>query len=206
MKKMVFTLLCITIGIVGYCQSAIIGAFNTTSSGRNVNLVYSKQYNKNEFGIGLRYNINKLAHPDDQFNVYVKRLYATKFPHYWGISLFYNRYLVDKWACVKPFLFYNLQSTYSTTRNRFFLPVGTDTNGDVLYKEYIEKFGPFTWIEQAVGFGVKVNINEKFFLTQKLGAGVTFILGKDENVISSYDKFNWEFGGLIYTGIGYKLF
>lgn len=205
MKKKIFTLLCIAIGIVGYSQSAIVGAFNTTFSGRNVNLMYSKQINKNEFAIGLRYNINKLAHPDDQFNVFLKRLYATKFPHYWGISFFYNRYVIDKWDCVKPFLFYNLQATYSTTRNRAFLPVGTDTNGDFLYKESIKIFGPFTWIEQTVGFGIKVNINEKFFLTQKIGAGVAFILGKDEHRISTYDKFNWEFAGLIYTGIGYKL-
>ncbi len=180
--------------------------FNSTHSGRNIVLATSRNFkNKNEFGLGLRYNINKLAHNDDQMNVYLKRLYATKPIHYFGIEGFYHRTIFTNLDCIKPFIFYDVQATYSTTRNRMFIPIGYDLNGDVLYKEAIEYFGPFYWIEQCVGVGFKAKIYKSFYLTQKIGFGTSFILGKEKKLLSKYFKgFTWEFAGLLNAGIGYK--
>lgn len=186
-------------------QVDLTGFYNYPHSGRGFTLVLSKTFNnKNEFGVGLRYNQNKIAYNDDQNNVFFKRLYASNFGQHWGGEFFYQRYIIDKWQCLKPFLFYDLQITYSTTRNRDLLPYTYDINGDVLYKEYTEHFGPFTWFEQCIGIGFKAQIHKQFYLIQKIGAGTTFILGKDEKLWSSYDKFNWEFAGLIQAGLVYR--
>jgi hypothetical protein len=86
-----------------------------------------------------------------------------------------------------------------------FLPWGYDVNGDVLYKERIEIFGPFTWIEQCIGIGIKANITNCIFITEKIGCGVSFTIGEDEKLPQTYfDKLGLEFGGLINVGIGYK--
>ncbi|HNW68897.1 MAG TPA: hypothetical protein PKI01_00730 [Bacteroidales bacterium] len=187
-------------------QTQIFSGFNSTHSGRSITLVVSKTFaNRHEFGGGLRFNINKLAHPDDQNNVYLKRLYATKPLHYFGIETFYHFYFFKKWAHVKPFVFYDLQATYSTTRNRMFLPYTYTTNGIVLYKEYIELFGPFTWVEQNIGLGFKVDLFNNFFLHEKIGLGTAFILGYDDMLLNkTFNWFAWEFSPLLNVGIGYR--
>jgi hypothetical protein len=181
-------------------------SFNSIDSGRNIALAISKTFNsKNEFGGGVKFNISKLAHNDDQNNVYKKRLYPTEFIHHLGITGFYHRFIITNWEHVKPFIFYDLQVAYSTTRNRMLLPYTYDNNGDVLYKEHIEFFGPFTWVEQNIGIGFKIKLFDSWFIQQKIGFGTSFILGYDEMLLNKYfNWFEWEFGYLIHVGIGYK--
>jgi hypothetical protein len=186
-------------------QLSLSLSFNSTSSGRNLTLAVSKTFKtKNELGGGIRININQVVHPDDQNKSYMKRLYATEPIHYFGIDGFYHRYILNKWKNVKPYLFYDLQMTYSTNRNRMLLPYTYDNNGDVLYKEHIVLFGPFTWVEQNIGIGFKAKLLGSWYIQQKLGIGIAFILGKDEKRPGTYDKFEWEFGYLIHVGIGYR--
>ena len=187
-------------------QIELTSSFNSTHSGRNVTIALSRTINnKHEFGGGFRFNINKLEMSDDQNNVYKKRLYASTFMQHLGVVGFYHFHVFRNWEHVKPFLFYDLQATYSTTRNRDFLPYMYDTNGDVLYKEYVNRFGPFTWIDQNIGVGFKADLPGQFFITQKIGFGTSFILGKEERLLDKYfDWFTWEFGGLINVGIGYR--
>lgn len=191
--------------IIINAQVELSSAFNSTRSGRNVSFAISKSINdKNQVGGGLRININMLAHNDDQNKVFVKRLFATKPIHYFGLEGFYYKNILNKWDCVKPFLFYDIQAAYSTTWNRMLLPYTYDINGDVLYKEYREHFGPFTWVEQCIGIGFKANLIKSFFITQKIGFGTMFILGKDKRRLGTYDKFSFEFGSLISIGLGYR--
>ena len=188
-----------------FAQSEIISAFNSTHSGRSITFVGTKTYNsRNEFGIGIRFNINKLAHNDDQNNVFKKRQYATAFIQHWGIETFYHRYILQKWECIHPFLFYDLQLSYSQTRNRMFLPNYYHEDIGYLYEEIIDFFGPYTWVEQCIGVGMKVKLIDGFYLYEKIGFGTTFILGKDESQFITYDKFNWEFAGLLQVGIIYR--
>lgn len=205
MKYLLFTLL-LFIAMTINAQTELSSAFNSTHSGRNVTFVISKTYNaRHELGGGIRFNINKLEMSDDQNKVYMKRLYATRFYHHLGIEGFYHYHIFRNWEHVKPFLFYDVQATYSTSRKRDFLPHSYDYNGDILYKEHVNRFGPFTWIEQNVGFGFKADLPGRFFITQKIGAGTSFILGKEKRLLSKYfDWFEWEFGGLINVGIGYR--
>lgn len=197
-------------------QTELATTFNSTHSGRNIALSISKTYSsKNEFGGGVRYNLGMLAMPDDQNNVFYKRLYPSEFYQNWGIIGYYHRYILKKWEYVRPFLFYDIQATYSTTRNRTLTPTGYAVDGHNLYVEYIDRWGPFTWIEQNIGIGFKADLTDRFFIMQKIGFGNCFILGKDTNgyvydnerVILLDKYFNWfttEFGGIIHIGVGYR--
>jgi hypothetical protein len=206
MKTLLITILLSVFVNQLLAQRSLQASFNSTMAGRSITIGLSKTKNtKHEFGGALRINLNKIAHNDDQNKSYYKRLYATKAIHFFGIQGFYHRYLFPNWHHVKPFLFYDLQATYSTARNRMLLPHTYDTNGDLLYKEYIKFFGPYTWIEQNIGFGFKADLFGNWFIHQKLGVGTTFVLGYDKKRLDKYfDWFAWEFGTLIHIGIGYR--
>lgn len=191
--------------VICFSQSDIGFVFNSTHSGRNVALSYSKTISKNEFGLGLRYNINRITHSDDQNKSYMKRLYATKPYQYFGIDLFYHRSILN-WTNIKPYLVYDLQVTHSTSRNRMFLPCDYDNDGNALYREVIEYFGPYTWLEQNIGIGFKENLFSNLYLTQKIGAGTSFIMGYDNKRLNRiFNWFEWEFGYLIQVGLIYRI-
>jgi len=76
----------------------------------------------------------------------------------------------------------------------------------ILYKKHVAYFGPYTWIENSIGIGFNVNITDKFYLTQKIGAGIHFIYGYGSGKdIVLKRKTEWEFMGLLNVGIVYKL-
>ena len=188
-----------------YAQPSLRITYNDTHAGRNISLLISRVFNEsNEAGIGLRYNINKLTHNDDQNNAFWNRLYATKFYHHIGVDGFYQRYIFRNLKLIKPFLAYDIQASYSTTRNHLFSPYAYDNNGDVLYRESLVIFGPFTFIEQYFGLGYTVNFIDNIHLYMKAGFGIMFIIGKDIKSYITYDSFNWEFAEIISTGIVYR--
>lgn len=180
--------------------------FNSNHSGRNIALSISKTIdNMHTIGGGVRYNINRLALPDDQFKTYYKRLYATEPIHYFGLIGFYQRRIFNNLKSFEPFLFYNIQMTYSSTRNRSFLPKYEGMNGETLYVEAINNFGPFTWLEQNLGIGFSVNIFSNWYFQQKIGFGTSFIMGYDEVITAkAYEWFHWEFGYLFSFGMIYR--
>jgi hypothetical protein len=187
-------------------QDALSFSFNATESGRNVAIDYSKMFKaKHEIGAGLRININSITQPDDQGNIFYKRLYALNFYQFFGLHLYYHRLVFEKWQCVKPYLFYDLQLAASTTRSSAYVPFSYDTNGDVLYKNYIEYFGPFIWIDQNIGIGFKAKLFKSLYLFENFGLGMTLIIGEDKTLPTTYDKLEWEMGCLITVGLAYNL-
>ncbi len=188
--------------------------YNSTGSGRNLTITYSKNINYNTVSIGIGYNINSIKQPDDQSNIYYKRLYATKPIQHFNFNFSYQHGIFRHLKNIKPFIFYDLQIKYSTTRSSMYIPYAYDStflntnNPDegILYKNYIAYFGPFTWIENSIGIGFKVDITDRFYLQQRFGAGIHFIYGygygKD---IVLKPKTDWEFMGLLNIGIVYKL-
>ena len=106
---------------------------------------------------------------------------------------------------------YDIQVKYSTTRTSIFSPdrfdstIVADTPDEkLLYREYIEYFGPFWWIENTIGVGFEVDINEKWYVNQKAGFGVHFIYG-DKYPVLDKGKLEWEFCPIINFGIGFRL-
>jgi len=201
------------VALAGCLQSAmaqvrVYPVFNSIISGRSINLLASGQVkNRHEFGGGLRININKYIHNDDQHNIYKKRMYATKPLHYFGVEGFYHVHFLQKLQHIDLFAFYDIQLVYSTTGNRF----GDETEMLQSGKYVMKHFGPFTWVEQNIGIGFTVDIWKNFFLTQRLGGGVHFILGEDPWLpveIKPYwlakSPFTWEFGYVLSVGLGYR--
>ena len=72
----------------------------------------------------------------------------------------------------------------------------------ILYRLYIENFGPYLWIENYAGVGFNLEIYNNWFLTQRIGFGGYSVIGDDARLASNY---SWEFGGLLSAGIVYKL-
>lgn len=192
MKRLNLLLILSFLGLSLAAQSDLTFAFNSTPAGRNLTLGYAKTCKVNNvLGVGLRYNINQLAHPDDQDHLFYKRLYATEFIEHLGIQAYYQRNIFNNLPAIKPFLLYDIQATKSVTRNNF------DPD--------IEHFGPFVWIEHSIGIGFKVNIYKSLHLVQKAGMSVVWLIGKDDQIPETYDNFTYEFGYLLSTGLSYRL-
>ncbi len=198
--------------IVGFnllanAQFGLRNSFNLTGTGRNISLLIEKDLNfKNRIGVGLRYNIGRIAHPDDQQNVFYKRLYPSSFIQHFGVEGLYQRMILRNWECIKPFISYDIQVSYSTTRNRMFLPYGEAFNGDILYKEFLEFFGPFLFVEQYVSLGFNAHLFGPLHIYQKTGGGIIFIRGRDEKLYGTYVNPNhWEFAGIISVGLVYSI-
>lgn len=190
--------------VITNAQFEISSSFNGTHTGRNISLYLAKNLNaNNQVGIGIRYNIAKIAHNDDQMYAFWKRVYpSTDFQHY-GIEGYYQKTIFRNLGCVKPFISYDMQVSYSTTRNRRFLPVQIyDTEGNELFKRYYDSYGPYTFIEQYIGIGYRVHLFGRFDFFQKIGGGIMFVMGEDEKR-PSFNKFEWEFAEIISTGLIY---
>jgi hypothetical protein len=203
MKKSIF---CIILLIMSFCAKAqieITSFFNDSHTGINQSLIISKRLNnKYEVSGGLKININRFAHPDNQGKIFYKRLYSTKPIHYIGGELMVNRYLFERINKVHPFLFYNIRLSYSTTRNIGYNPYGYSKYNEVLYIRYDTNFGPFTWLEQYVGLGYKIDFTESLFFMQKIGFGVDLIFGEEKSLNMTFPT--WELCYIHSFGIGYR--
>jgi len=190
-----------------FAQKNLTLNFNTTAAGRNFTIDYAKKINnKNEIGVGLRIIVNSIAHPDDQFKVFYKRQFATEFFHTFGLNSFYHHSILPRWKTVKPFLFFDMQLSYSKTWNRFFTPFASLPDGRTLYLETRTYFGPYFWHESIVGLGYKADINSSFFIVSKIGFETMLIFGREDKLLSTWRNTPIrEFGYLFNFGIGYRL-
>lgn len=151
-------------------QVPVVVNFNSTNTGRSIDVLASKIIDgRHELGGGLCFNINKQTANDDQSNVYRKRLYAGNPWEFFGAEGFYQVHFLKNLPHVDLFAFYDIQYRFAHTR------FSTHPTSGVY-----STFGPFHWIEQNVGLGFSVDIWKNLFLIQRLGGGVSFIVGKDK--------------------------
>lgn len=212
MQYLLTTCLVALLSHASFSQSILLG-YNSTASGRNLTVQYEIARKSHEFSMGLGYNINRYAHPDDQSNFYKKRLYATEPYHHVNLNLTYQRYILTKKVKgIRPFLFYDLQAKYSTTMSRFVLPFRYDPSlvvnkpeEGILYRETVNYFGPFTWIENNIGIGFTADLTDKIYIKQRFGVGTHFILGYDDRIGHKlFSWFYWEFATLMHFSVGYR--
>ena len=121
MKTKLLLLLFLFSGHIINAQNLSLNYYSI-GSGTNLTIDFAKDWEKNELGFGLGYNINRLAHPDDKGQVFYKRLYAYEPLYHLNVDVFWNHRIFEKLVHIDFFSFYDLQLKYSTTRNRFFLP------------------------------------------------------------------------------------
>jgi hypothetical protein len=204
MKNIILTLILGLFLQNAMTQVRVNPVFNSVHSGRSINLLASGQIkNRHEFGGGVRINIYKYAHNDDQNNLFKKRLYPSKSLHYFGLEGFYQVHILKNLKHIDLFAFYDIQVSYSSSGNR-------DLEYDDAGERPLRYYGPFTWLEQNIGIGFTVDIWKNIYLVQRLGVGTDFILGKFRSVGEdtrnnhSSKKFMNEFGYLLSVGIGYR--
>lgn len=183
-----------------FSQIDLIGSFNSVDIGRNFTLSIKKDINNHSFLFGIKYNINKIIH-DNQNNVFRKRFYATNFVEHFGFDLGYQYNFTLKSSHVKPFVFYCLQFTDSHTRNLMFFPYGYMPNGQFVYIRILDFFGPTIALEHNIGIGLNVKLSNRLFLHQKIGVGIVNFINIDEKHVGAS---NWEFGSIISIGLGYR--
>jgi len=213
MSKYLLLVLLPFFAITGSSQNIGLNYYST-GAGKNITTTYIKNIKHSSISIGLGYNINSIRQPDDESNIYYKRLYATKPFHHLNFNLSYQHDIFYNLKNIKPFVFYDLQIKYSTTRSSMYLPYDYDSTylntahpeDGILYKKHVAYFGPYTWLENSIGIGFNVNITDKFYLTQKIGAGIHFIYGYGSGKdIVLKPKTEWEFMGLLNVGVVYRL-
>lgn len=186
-------------------QNLISLCLNHTESGRNLTFDYTRQIkNKHEIGLGLRFNINSITQPDDQSNIYYRRIFATEWYQYFGIHAYYHRRLFEKWNCFRPYVFYDLQVTKSTTRSSLFTPWAIDSNNNILYRNFVENFGPFVWIDQNIGLGFRITVYKGLDIYENFGLGGTLIIGEEYH-IAFKPYVTYELGYLLTLGVSYNL-
>lgn len=201
MKRNVFFAIVAIFAIqLGYAQVPVTVDFNSTNSGRSINVLASKQFhNRHELGGGICFNINKQSANDDQFNLFRKHLYAIHPYEFFGVEGFYQIHFLKNLEHIDLFAFYDIQYRFAHTRNWF----GKTPDGN---RDYVF-WGPFHWVEQNVGIGFTVDIWKNLFLIQRIGAGCTMIIGENINgpmVGDKNPKTYAEINYLLTAGIGYR--
>ena len=184
--------------------------YYSTGTGRNITAAFSKNFKTNVFGVGIGYNINSIRQPDDQNNIYYKRLYASNFMQHLSLNMYYDKYIFRSFKHIHPLVFYNFQLKYSTTRSSMYIVAEYDSafggktpEDNLLYRNYIENFGPFLWVENCIGLGFRVDITDNLYLKQKAGLGVNLIIGEEPKLVKA--NVAWEFSGFINIGLYYKI-
>lgn len=209
LKKVIVLYSCILAGLCSFAQNSAKISFNTSTLRESVIIGYSRKVHQvHEIEAGIRYHINRLIMPDDQQHIYYRRTYASNFIQRFGLQFGYSWCFLPKLEHLKPFVFYELQAAYSTTRNRGYLYTYYINEGTSQLEEYLEYFGPFLWLQNTIGIGFSVDIWKSFYLFEKMGFNATIIIGRDEKLMP--DPFQLikgitnEFGYIISFGVGYS--
>ncbi len=191
-----------------HSQNELVGNFNSCHSGRSIDLIYNfKIKEKSKIGIGLLFNLKTQFMIGNQQDFFKKRLYPTNFKEYFGLHLYYLNYFNNTKSTLKWFWFTDIQLKHSKTNNRGYTILLDTLVNPMEYKVYYqEQWGPFTWLQTTIGFGMDFPLNNRFSLTQKIGQGIEVIKGFDEQLTFTYDnKIQWEFAFIYNVGLVYKL-
>ena len=208
-KKAIIVFICLLTTCYSFAQNAATISFNTSTLRESLVVGYSRTIHQtHEIDFGVRYHLNRLIMPDDQESIYSRRMYASNFAQHFGLQLGYNWYFLPRLEHLKPFVFYELQAAYSTTRNHGYGYTYYINEGTSQLEEYLVSFGPFLWLQNTIGVGFKVDIWKSFYLFEKIGFSATQIIGNDEKLMPDpFQKFPWlvnEFGYMISVGVGYR--
>ena len=208
MKRISLVLLFVVLSVGAVLsQVPVTVNFNSTNTGRSINVLASKQFHdRHELGGGLSFNINKPHGNDDQTSLFRKRMFSEKPIEFFGLEGFYQIHFLKNLPHVDFFAFYDIQYRYAHTR-----PL-------VAYNTYM-LWGPFHWVEQNLGIGLTVDIWKNLFLIQRVGGGIGLIIGQNENAGTDFvvpvandtsdgrlikRKTEWMFDYLLTVGIGYR--
>ena len=204
-KALLFTMF-LTVGC--YSQSLEL-SFYSTGSGRNISLDYLTSIERSEVSFGLGYNIGSIIQPDNQNEIYSKRLFPQEAIHFINLHVSYSRYIYEHKG-FSTFLFFDIQGKYSPTRSELYLVYEYDSTignpkpeENLLYQNVVRNFGPFFWLENSLGIGIKFSISESIYIKQRIGLGYMLVFGEDKRLATQSPT--GIFFDIFSFGIGMKL-
>ena len=209
-KKAIALFIFLLAAYCSFAQNAAKVSYNTSTLRESLIVGYSRAFRQtHEIEVGLRIHINNLAMPDDQESVYNRRMYASNFAQHFGLQLGYNWYFLPQLEHLQPFVFYELQAAYSTTRNHGYgWTINVNDGTFIPLEEYLVSFGPFLWLQNTIGVGFCVDIWKSLYLFEKIGFNATEVIGKDEKIMPEpFQRFSGlvnEFGYMIMAGVGFR--
>lgn len=193
-------------------QSVIVG-HNSTSSGRSISVDYAWAFKKSEIGVGIGININRFREDHRIDELYFKKLHADEIHEYFAIKGYYHKYLFKR-ENYNIYAFYDLQIRYSGAKSQIYPPVGYDPSlivygydDGIIYQSFTVNYGTYTWLENTIGGGIDIFLNEDFAVRYRIGLGMLHTIGEqtDGNIIMPPVKVNGVAGYLMNAGIIYRI-
>lgn len=203
MRKLVLLSTLILTSIVSYAQNAKVISKNeldisyySTDIGSNISAEFNKNIKKHTFIIGLKCHMNHYIKPIGLTGGYKyhKQFNAENFSDYIGATIGYEYHLKDINPYVSPYLLFNSQYANMKTKYR---NISENANGYNITTTSTD--GPFTVLENTIGFGLSIKLNDRFSLNQSGGIGTAFFQKK------SLHTWDWEMMYQFRAGISVKL-
>lgn len=168
--------------------------FDFTTTSRNLGISVAKNYGRNQFGVGVKYHFNDPLKPLE--SVYLRNLISENISQNIGFFIDYRRYFSKNDKLFNFYFFAHEQFTRKTKKD---ITVVTYVPSLLQKIDTITR-GPFSYLENIVGFGVNLKLSRKLKLMTQIGGGVTLI-----NVTDNGRYITWEFVGLLSAGIAYSI-
>lgn len=145
------------------CQNSLSLNYTFCESGKNTNLLFSKQFNRHRASIGLKYHINTepKGYPFDDF--FGGRFYAKSFWQHIGPVAQYEYIIFPKLWIFQISAFYNIQFMRAPTKHLD--AIKKPTNNNYYYLKTCNN------LEQFIGLNLSVPINKTVILKAGYGWG-----------------------------------
>lgn len=177
-------------------KSELDVSYYSTDIGHNISVEYNKNVKKHTFIIGLKCHLNQYIPINGPLGGYAyhKQFYADNFMQYFGASVGYEYHLKDINPYVSPYLLFNSQ--YANMKTKYRSSSENITTGVVIHTM---TDGPFVALENTIGVGLSIKLNDRFSLNQSAGIGSAFFLQQ------STHRWDWEMMYQWRMGISVKL-
>jgi hypothetical protein len=178
--------------------------FEITS--RNVGITFSQQKGKNTFYAGIK------CHLDDNIgwlnNIYYRNLYAENFMQHFGLIGGYERNIskLKSKNRLRLTAFYdmNLSITGIRDSSRIYDVIKKTSYNDII------AYGPVYFLENNVGIGAYLKLNDSYLLNLRIGGGICNHwrpnngYGYRKEFLWTKGLLSWDFTRLFSVGVTYE--
>src|SRR5690606_19002549 len=102
-------------------------------------------------------------------HIFKKRFYAEEKIQHFGIRAGIEKTFELKTANSEIYAFYDFQYTRAILRSNLYNPVALDSLGNVLFEDYLLKFGPVNAFENNLGIGGRFKLKDRLFFNAFMG-------------------------------------
>ncbi|MFN8116633.1 MAG: hypothetical protein U0W65_11000 [Bacteroidia bacterium] len=196
MKKVVLFFSIIVTGFLSKAQdlttkpkNEIDISYYSTDIGSNISAEFNKNIKKHTFIVGVKCHLNHYVQPTGPTGyVYRKQFIAETPQQFIGFTLGYEYHFKDINPYVSPYFLFNSQYAKMKTKYR----TAENTTNGLLIDSWTQ--GPYIALENTVGLGLSVKLNERFSLNQSGGIGASFFQHQETSRWDFEPMFQWRAG------------